>query len=301
MPAHRAFPLQLVNQVIDELSEAYPYPRDSHDALRACALVSKRWTPRSRMHMFKKVTIEEPKSQSTMTPPTSILPYIKELEISHGFGTTKSTFFANILNGFAAAPIEHLVITRGALVDERACIQECINAHSTTLQTVEFQYCSISAYNIVDIVSGHHNVKGVRLDCCELERLPPPGHPIIADTPDPDSCSKAVELELSLSGGDPEEGPMDIVAMVAQLPYRFSRLDVDHVAAGDGTTEATNTLIKANAGVLSSLRMHIQAGTYGPAGKKMVPLIFIQPQRTWKLTSSQNTCSVSRAAQTYPN
>ena len=278
MPAHRTFPLQLVNQVIDELGEAYPYPRGSHDALRACALVSKRWTPRSRMHMFKKVTIKEPQSQPTMTPPTSILPYIKELEISHGFGTTKPTFFANILNGFAVAPIEHLVITRGALVDERACIQECINAHSTTLQTVEFRGCSISAYNIADIVSEHHNIKGLRLDYCKFERLPPPGRPIIADTPDPDSRSKAVELELSLSGGDPEEGPMGIATMVARLPYRFSRLDVDHAAAGYGTTKATNGLIKANAGVLSSLRMHIQAGMFGPAGRKTVSLIFIQPE-----------------------
>ena len=288
MSPHGMFPLQLVNQVIEELGEAHrnihytksaPYRAGATEALRACALVSKKWTARSRAQLFKEVKIEARKGQPKVAPPPSILPYIKELEISYDSEPTKAASLADLLKTFTKAPIERLGITGGVLVDKRACIQECVNAHSATLQTVEFGHCSISAYNIADIVLGRHRLKALRFSHCRCERLPPPGQPLIADTLEPDSHSKAVELELSLTEGDAEEGPMDIVAMVARLPYRFIRLDIDHVAAGYGTTEATNALIKANAGVLSSLRVHIQAGMFGSLSREIMSLIAAQPRR----------------------
>jgi len=288
MSPHGTFPLQLVNQVLDELGDTHrnryytksaPYRAGASEALRACALVSKKWTARSRAQLFKEVNIKVGKGQPTITPPPPILPYIKELGISYGFEPTKAASIADLLKAFTAAPIERLGITGGVLDNKRACIQECINAHSTTLHTVEFRHCSISACNIADIVLRPHRLKTLRLIACKCEGLPPPGRPLIADTPEPDSRSKAVELELSLTEGDPEEGPVDIVAMVARLPYRFSRLDIDHVAAGYGTTEATDALTKANASVLSSLRVHIYAGMFGSLSKKIMLLIAAQPRR----------------------
>lgn len=271
MSAHGAFSPQLVNQVIDELGEAYHWDRDrfphftrpcdSYKALRACTLVSKRWLARSRVHLFRRVKIDGAKYEPTIDiPPASILPYIKELEIYYDYQPTQTTSIANVLQAFTAAPIECLGITGGVLDDKRACIQESVDAHSATLQTVEFQSCSLSAYNIADILLGHHRLRNLRLVDCKREKLPPPGQPLIADTPDPGS--KVVELELHISGGDIWEGPACIVTMVARLPYRFSRLDIDHLVAGEGTTEATNALVKANADVLSFLRVHFIAGMF---------------------------------------
>jgi hypothetical protein len=290
MPPHEIFPLELVHQVIGELGEAHRwdlhfYPGTAHSgdeykALQACSLVSKRWIACSRAHMFKKVKLEdfEFEGQPAIIPPAFILPYVKEVEIYYGHEPTKASTIPDLLGVFAMAQIKHLGITGGRLTDQRACIQEFIDTHSTTLQTVEFQHCSLSAHNIADIVLGRHRLRYLRLDWCEYEQLPTAGH-LITSTPDPDACSQPVELELSLCGGVPDEGPAYIVAMVAQLPYRFSRLDIDHVAAGDGATEATNALIKANANVLSSLCIRVWAGVYGFLSRKMMLLIVVQPRR----------------------
>ncbi|KAF9649937.1 hypothetical protein BDM02DRAFT_1702847 [Thelephora ganbajun] len=262
MSPHGVLPPQLVNQVIDELGKAYHCDRVQcpHCAtLRACTLVSKKWSARSRAHIFKKVKIHEDKDQPTITPPASILPYVKELEVYYGCWPIQAASIPDCLKAFVAAPIECLRITGGVLGDKRACIQECIDAHSATLQVVEFQYCLISAYNFSDIVLGRHRLRSLRLAGCKCKELPPPGHSLTTDKIDPVMCSKPLELDLSISGGDPEEGPVSIETMVARLPYRFSRLDVDHVTAGDGATKATNALIKANADVLSSLCVHIYA------------------------------------------
>jgi len=275
MPAHGAFPLQLVTQVIDELGAAHRWDHNcfAYASLRTCALVSKRLTACSRVHLFRKVKIEGDERKPTIPPPASILPYVKELEVYYGNHSTQSVSIGNLLKAFAAAPIEHLGITGGVLIDERACIQESINTHSSTLQTVEFESCSLSAYNIVDILLGCHRPRNLRLDDCKCEELPPPGQPLIADAPNPNERSKVGEIELGISGGDPWDDPGSIIAMVARLPYQFSRLDIEHLVAGEGTTEATNALIKANADVLSSLRVRFWAGMFESLGRKAILLI----------------------------
>jgi hypothetical protein len=227
--------------------------------------------------MFGRVKIEGHKGQPAITPPASILPYVKEVEIYYGPRPTQAASIPDILKAFATAQIEHLGIAGGVLADKRTCIREFIGTHSATLQAVEFKDCSLSAYNIADIVLGRHHLKCLRLDFCECGPLPPPGQPLITGTPDPDTRSNLVELELCLSGGDPQEGPVDVAAMVARLPYRFSRLDVEHVATSYGATKATNALIKANAEALSSLRIRIQAGMLGFLDRKMMLLIVIRP------------------------
>lgn len=265
MPAHRAFPLQLVNQVIDELGEESHRWDDNlflHKTLRACALVSKRWTAPSRVHLFRKVKIEGDRHKHTITPPAIILPYVKELEVYYDHYPTQPTPIGDFLKAFVAAPIECLVITGVALVDERACIQETIDAHSATLHTVEFGSCSLSTHNITDIFLGRHHLRSLRLVDCKSHQLPSPGQPLIANAPDSGAHSKAVELELGIFGGDPFEGSADVVSMVTQLQYRFKRLDFDHIVAGEEATEVTNALIKANADVLSSLRVRFLAGMF---------------------------------------
>ena len=281
MSAHRAFPLQLVNQVIDELGAAHRWDRNcfAYATLHACALVSKKWTARSRAHLFRKVKIIGNKHNPTVTPPASILPYVKELEVYYGHNPTQPTSIGDLLKAFVATPIEYLGITGGVLVDERACIRESIDTHSATLQTVEFQSCSLSAYNIVDILLGRHRLRSLRLDDCKCQQLPPPGQPLIADAPGPNGCSKTIELELGISGGDPFEGSACIAEMVARLPYQFSKLDVDHIVAGEEATETTNALIKANADALSSLRVRFFAGMFETSSRKTTLLIATRPRR----------------------
>ena len=288
MPPQGAFPPQLVNLVIDELGDAYRrshnYPTiirrrsSEYEALHACALVSKKWTIRSRAHLFRKVKVEVREGQPTLTPPTSILPCVKKLEIWCGDHPTQVASTADLLKVFSTSPIERLQITGGELADKRVCIQECIHAHSATLRTVKFGGCSLSAPNIGDIVLGPNGLKRLHLNDCELSS----GHPLIADTQNPGACLKAAELEFCISADNFfQEGPPMIAAEIARLPYRFSKLNVAHFPTEewDEAMTATSTLIKANADVLSSLQIRIFAGMFGILGKRMKLLIAIQPRR----------------------
>ena len=291
------FPPELVHRVVDELGEEYHESGClargyAYEVLRTCALVSKRWTFHSRKHIFKKVRIDPDKHNSAVAPPASILPCIKELEIFYAYTPTQGTSIADVLKTFVAAPVERLRITGIVLFEATAHIQEFIEAHSATLQTVELQSCSLSASGVVAVLLGRRHLKILRFIDCHCKDLPLPEQPPIADTPDPKTCSKAVGLELSITEGDPWEGPADVITMIAQLPYRFSRLDIDHLVAGEGTTEATNALIKANADVLSSLQVHFIAGMFKPlSGKNNIANCYSIAQRTWRLMSNQNSCS----------
>lgn len=287
MSTPKVFPPQVINLVIDELGDAHWNSSDfsrrrvgAYEALRACALVSKKWTISSRSNLFRKVKIEVHNGQPPRTPLAPILPYIKELEISSGYQPTQIASIAGLLKTFSMSPIEQLGITGGELADKRDCIQEFIVAHSATLRTVEFQNCSVSAYNIMDIAMGRYGLERLRLVDCTTER-PSPGHPPIADTQNPGAHSKASDLELCISTDNPMEGPVDVVDMVTQLPCRFSKLNVAHLPTEESpdAMNATTALIKANARALSSLCIHIFAGVFEPLSRKMTSLTVIQPRR----------------------
>jgi len=292
MSPHSVFPPQVVDLVIGELADSHEnYPTWSprytgaYEALRSCALVSKKWAGRSRVRLFEAVKVEVCEGRPALLPPPSILPYVRKLEVLcspqsfTGYWPKEEPSTPDLLKAFSTAPIERLVITGGALANQRGCVQEFINAHSATLQTVGFKGCSLSAHNISDIVLGNRCVKRLHLTDCKSERLPP-GRPLIADTPGPGARSKVAELELYISGDDPEDGPADMATMIARLPYRFSKLDVDHRPTEEPEAmTATSELIKANGDTLSSLRIHIFAGMLGLLSLKMTLLIFVGPRR----------------------
>lgn len=252
MHPHGTLPLELVDQVIDELGEAFRKGHfNARPALLACSLVSKTWTVRSRSHMFRRVEINGRKVKPTSTP-ASIVQYVKELEVLY-YGKTpaQTASIADFLKAFATAPIECLRIMGMMLFDKRTCILECIEAHFATLERLEFQHCSLSPHNISDIVLGRHRLESLSLISCGStgQRSSPPGGP--------DTHLKPSDMELCISG------PVDVVTMVAGLPHRFRKLDVLHIVTEEETTtEAMNALIKANGDVLSSLRARIWAGVF---------------------------------------
>ena len=228
--------------------------------------MSKKWAGRSRARLFEKVKVEVREGRSTLLPPPSILPSIKKLEVMcseqsfTGYWPTEAASTPDLLKAFSTAPIECLGITGGALANQRDCIQEFIEAHSTTLKTVEFKGCSLSARNISDIVLGNRCIKRLYLVDCKSEHLPP-GRTV---KPGPGTYSKAAELELYISGDDPENGPADMAVMIVQLPHRFSTLDIEHRPTEESpeAMTATSKLIEANGDALSSLRIHINAGVF---------------------------------------
>ena len=275
MPPREVFPPQVINLVIDQLGDAYlNCHRDSTESIDAwraldkCALVSKKWTGRSRIHLFEEVEIWVPKGQAALTPPPTIIPYIKKLEVSCSemswsrYWPVQIPSAPDLLRAFSAAPIESLGIVGGELADQRVCIREFIDAHSSTLQTVKLEGCSLVGYNISDIVLGCHCLKRLRILDCERGELPPPGKPPIADMPGPGAHSKAAELELCISGAQPDEGGLvQNFSLAANLPCRFSRLEFDYAVANQEATEAVNYLVGTNGHTLSSLRVNIWAGT----------------------------------------
>ena len=301
MSPRGALPPELVDQVIDELGEAYHRPvqlyrRGACAALRACSLVSRRWNARSRVHLFKRIEIDGDEDEPIATPPTSILPHVKELVLNLYGGNPEPIPIRYLLNAFITAPIYFLGIVGASLDNKRACIRERIDVHSATPRKVEFKDCYLSTHNIADIALGSHRLTTLRLVGCAHERPPSPGQQsLVTDDKTLSPRSKPSGVELRISLGDNLEDFVSITAMAARLPHHFSKLDVDHIADKEKAVEATNALIKANGDVLSLLRIRINAGTTETSSLDEL-LITVQSQGKWTLTSSRGLFSVSRSA-----
>jgi hypothetical protein len=264
--------LDLVSHVIDHVAdrELHRYYLNAsgevrynspHKALSRCSLVSKSWTHSSRVHMFKKVRIWG--SRDKPPPPTSILPYIKKLNVFYdGLDPVEATNLAGLLKTFTASPIESLVITRATLTDKQPLVLEFIDMHFTTLRKIEFVRCLLSPHNISETVMGRHRLRSLQLVRCERGQFLPPEQPLITDNPTPGSCPMPSELELYIYGGPECEGSPYFAAVVAELPCRFSKLHVEHMSGDDGVREATNSLIKANGDALSSLSVDLSPGMF---------------------------------------
>ena len=267
MPSPRPLPQELIDKVIDELGEAYrdagrkKYSSNTtnvaREALRACTLVSKNWTDRSRMHLFKEIKIGADDSGLSLIPPESLVPYVTKLEI-HLRRRPYLLFSSKILTPFYTAPITDLVITAGELTPARVYFVECIIALSATLRTVKFTSCTLPLDLILDIALKHPGLKQLHLRCCDVE----PTNPDHRTTPPLDTHSTDLGLVIfSPVHQDPT------VTAVAQLPIQFSRLEFDYIQ-GPRMTRSSNTLIRANAESLSSLTVHIVTCTSRIFGQK---------------------------------
>ena len=265
MSPHGGLPQELVDQVIDEFGDAYLDPhhdkRSDHrlgayKALHACAMVSRDWTGRSRAHLFREVKIRGDEEGLFAMPPDSFMPYIEKLKIQLQSQHFRLFPSPDLLTPFHTAPITYLGITGGALENARVCLVECIVALSATLQTTVFKSCSLSLHLIVDVVSAHPGLKRLHLLGCTIR----PARPDPSVAPRPGMDSEVLDLELGVfSHSAPRDHPLT-VAMAAQLPSQFGRLDLDHVQS-PGAGRVTNALIKANAESLSSLQVHIISRT----------------------------------------
>ena len=262
MPPHRALPQELVDQIIDELGDAYRDPnhtkRSNHrinacKALHACALVSRDWTCRSRTHLCREVKIRGDEKGLCLVPPKSHIPYIEKLKIQLRYEDYRLFPSSNLLARFYTAPIAYFGITGGVFAtEERACLAECIAALSATLQTVVFKSCSFSLKMIIDIVLAHPGLKRLHLYSCDLK--PAKGGPFVL--PRLGERSETPVLELGVFSRPFWGGHSPTVAAVAQLGNQFGRLNLDYIYAA-GSVSATNALLNASAASSSSLTVHI--------------------------------------------
>ena len=266
MSPHRTLPQELVDQIIDELGDAFRDPdytkRSDHrinayEALHACALVSKNWTGRSRAHLFREVKIRGDEDGLCLIPPQSLMPYIEKLRIQLRCQNYRLFPSPDLLIPFYTAPITYLGITGGVFaIEARACLAECIAALSATLQTVIFKSCSLSLHMIVDTVLAHPDLKRLHLHSCDLK--PAKGDPFMPSRLG--ECSETPTLELGVFSR-PLWGGHDLtIAAVAQLGSQFGRLNIDYIY-GLGSARATNALLNASAASLSSLTVHIGSCT----------------------------------------
>ena len=258
MLTHRTIPQELIDQVIDELGDAYQDPDDrlnAGKALHACALTSKNWTDRSRAYLFRVVEIRGDEEAQFPIPPQSLMPYVEKLEIKLLVQKFRIFPTPDILTPFHTAPIAHLGITEGGLAtgEARPCLVECIAALSATLQTVTFRSCSLSPRLVSDIISAHPGLGRIHVLSCsfnsDTDPIPPAvSHPVMRLEP-PD-------LELLVVSGDASTHHFTVAAF-AQLPNRFGSLNFEHFLFGPLVNMATDVLIQANAESLTSLQVHI--------------------------------------------
>lgn len=259
MPSLKPLPQELIDKVIDELGEVYwdvsnkKHPDNrivAQKTLHACTLVSKNWTGRSRMHLFKEVKIRADDFGVFPIPPGPLMLYVTKLRIQMRSERYRLFPSPKLLKPFHTAPITHLGIVAGALASSQACLVECIVALSATLRTVTFASCSLSPDLILDIVLKHPDLKRLFLRCCEVKPTYPNNYA------EPPLGTHFTDLELGIFSAVGVRGQDLTVTAVAQLPIHFSKLDFDYMH-GLQMTRSSNALIRANAESLSSLTVHI--------------------------------------------
>ena len=252
MPSVRPLPQELIDKIIDEIGDYcrdYNYKRCGfvgveRGALHACALVSKNWTGRSRVQLFKEVTAGIGDSSSYPIPPGTIMPFITKLKLQ----LCNISPFPDFLTPFHACPIMHLGITEGTLATMRDYLVEFATVISVTLQTVTFTKCSLPLSLIHDIVLAHPDLKQLNLCSSEIEATkldrPTTSH---LGTP------HSVNLELGVFFSEFHvEARISSIAAIAQLPIKFRRLNFSYIQCLAMIPPA-NALIEANAKSLSSL------------------------------------------------
>jgi len=304
MTPHRALPQELVDKVVDELGDAYrdldrkKRRRTAGRALRACTLVSKNWTGRSRAHLFREITIRADEDDLFLTPPQSLIPHIKRLKIWMRNEYYRTFLPRDLLKQFHRAPMTYLGISEGVLATAaRGCIAQCVVALSATLQTVEFRSCSLTLHLILDILSAHPGLKRLHLTSCSLT----PAKSGRSVVPSPGMRSEMPDLELGVFMHPLEGGHDRTVATAAQIPNQFGRLDLDYVHCQDATN-ATNALIKASAGSLSFLQVHVISSTSKIPKRRDDAANCYQPvQQLGFYGRGVNRCSVWETVSTCPN
>lgn len=263
MYPHRTFPQELVDKIIDELGGAYldhdsfkrsDYRINAGKALHACALVSRRWTGRSRAHLFKEVKVRPHGDDLLPIPPQFLLPYVQRLTLSLPSEPPQLIHTTALSKAFLTSSIKCLGITRGHLNDAPARLLECIVAFSAALQTIRLKLCELSFHNILDLVSTYPQLKLLHFRGCHVKAIPP-DFPLVIDQ------GKAPGLELVVFGESPTDVDLESTkGVLAQLPNRFTRLHLEHFEY-QSAIHTTNALIKANSKVLSSLHVHFILGT----------------------------------------
>ena len=281
MPSFRPLPQELVDKIIDELGKDYQdhdhekRPGDRlnvvGEALHACALVSKNWTGRSRVHLFKEVTVKPDGVGSFFVPPVAIMPYVTKLGMVLLYDIYRLSPSPDLLTRLCACPIVFLRITEGALTTARVRLVEFIAAISPTLQTVSFEFCSLPLSLIHHIVLAHPDLKQLHLRSCKI-KAPNSDRPTTPQLGTPHSP----DLELGVFSSSYFRGQVSLITEIVQLPVKFSKLNFDY-ALTLGTTHFANALIEANAESLSSLTVHIYDCTWTVLSRKKTLPLTIKP------------------------
>ena len=274
MPTFRPLPQELVDKIIDELGEDYRNPkiyfRDRiavREVLRACSLVSKNWTSRSRAQLFKAVNVGTNRSGSFLIPPRTIMPYITKLEIL----SQRKFPSPDVLTAFYVCPIVYLGFAMGTFTAARASIVKFITTISATLQTVKFKDCSLPLRLIHDIMLAHLNLKQLYFDSCKIESTnsyPPTTTHL--------GASHSTGLELGFFATLDSEAHICLMGVIAKSPIKCCRLNFNYKQRSDMALPA-NALIEANAESLSSLTVSfIDSKSKGLSQKKIL-LLTIKP------------------------
>ena len=281
MPSLRQLPQELVDKIIDELGKDYRDPDHKRyfddrigvlrEALRACTLVSKNWTGRSRAQLFKEVDIRASDGGSFVIPPGAVMPYIMKLEMRLRYTFSRLSPSQDLLKRFYACPIVCLELTEGELTTTRVYLMEFITAISATLRTVTIKECSFLFRLIHDIVLAHPDLERLHFHSCRIESTG-------SDRPTTShlGASHSTDLDLGLFSTLDPGVDTHLITAIAQFPIKFCRLNFGYVQRPDMIPLAS-ALIEANAESLSSLTVHFVTCMSKVLSKEKISPLTIKP------------------------
>lgn len=238
----------------------------THEALKSCALVAKSWTYRSHKNLFKVVTVTADDNEeipNLVLPSTASLKFVEFLAIRVALQNRhRGSITLHLLSVFSVCPLESLQIEGGLFsLSGRPVLRDCFDSLSGQLLDLSFYFCSFEPEPLRDILAVENTDVNIMFLSCDQDHPEDPARDNVNWQP----VHHNADRTLCVMGSD-EKPSEEFLIDLSELSVQFSRLEVDFYEDGD-LPDATQCLIDANAGVVSSLKLNIisnASGTFLP-------------------------------------
>jgi hypothetical protein len=271
--AHENVPQELVDMIIDDVGRGRgrvhrpPLKGDAvrtanvvaNETLRSCALVSRSWTYRSHMNLFREIVYtvgEKEEIHNLGFPSAASLRFVKFLELYIApVNAARGLITLHLLSVFSLCPIEFLQID-GGLFSLSGCLGllDCFNALSGRLLDITFRFCLFDPEPLRYILAMQDAEFDLMFLGCDQDHPDDPSREGIAWEP----VYRDPSRTLCVMGGEEKPSEEFFVAL-SVLSVNFFRLEVDFYEDGE-LADATQSLIDASAATLLFFKLNVVSG-----------------------------------------
>ena len=267
---HEPVPPELVDMIIDNVGSGHKWVRrppleedctcitvaTTYETLKNCALVARSWTYRSHKNLFKGIVFvvdEGEEVHDLVLPSPASLEFVESLaiyltpQVQH-----RGSITLHLLKAFSVCPLKSLQIEGGIFsLDRRSGLRACFDALSGHLLGLTFRFCLFEPEPLRDILAIENTDANIMFLGCDQDYSEDPARNGIDWQPVQHNMGRS----LCVMGGE-DKPSEEFLIDLSMLSVQFARLEVDFYEDGE-FIDATQSLINANAGMVSFLKLNV--------------------------------------------